>query len=247
MSGTGCRKALYLTKWRLRREGATRYNSNSYGDPSAETRVSRKKSSSNWNSGGRSAGFELVRRVAISPPTDFDLVRKVSKGDGDAFHELVNRHSRALHAAAQALIGNAADAEDVVQETFAGAYRSAKSFERRASVKTWLRRILLRQVARFYRDRPMKMQGLDTPDAMDAPVSPGQPSAESGVDARLDVMSVLQQLTPEHREVIVLREIEQMSYEEMAEALGVPRGTVESRLHRARAELKERLGKYMER
>jgi RNA polymerase sigma-70 factor (ECF subfamily) len=59
-------------------------------------------------------------------------------------------------------------------------------------------------------------------------------------------MQVLQQLTPEHREVIVLREIEQMSYEEMAEALGIPRGTVESRLHRARAELKERLGKYME-
>jgi RNA polymerase sigma-70 factor (ECF subfamily) len=172
-------------------------------------------------------------------------VRKVSKGDGDAFHELVNRHSRALHAAAQALIGNSADAEDVVQETFAGAYRAAKNFERRASVKTWLRRILLRQVARFYRDRPMKMQGLESPEAVDAPVAPNKPSAESGVDARLDVMQVLQQLTPEHREVIVLREIEQMSYEEMAEALGIPRGTVESRLHRARAELKERLGKSM--
>ncbi len=174
-------------------------------------------------------------------------MRKVSKGDGDAFHELVNRHSRALFSAAQALLSNAADAEDVVQETFAGAYRAAANFERRSSVKTWLRRILLRQVARHYRDRPMKMQGLDTPEALDAPMSPHKPSAQSGIDARLDVMSMLQELSPEHREIIVLREIEQMSYEEMAEALGVPRGTVESRLHRARAELKERLGKYMER
>jgi RNA polymerase sigma-70 factor (ECF subfamily) len=191
-------------------------------------------------------GPNPLGELAISPPTDFDLVRKVSKGDGDAFHELVDRHSRALHAAAQALTGNSADAEDVVQETFAGAYRAAASFERRSSVKTWLRRILLRQVARFYRDRPMKMQGLDAPEAADAPIARGRPSAESGVDTRLDVMSVLQQLSPEHREIIVLRELEQMSYEEMADALGVPRGTVESRLHRARAELKERLGKYMD-
>ena len=174
-------------------------------------------------------------------------MRKASKGDARAFHELVDRHSRSLYAAAQALVGNRADAEDIVQETFAGAYRAAGSFEQRSSVKTWLRRILLRQVARFYRDRPMKMQALDAPESAEVAHSPGKHSAEAGVDARMDVMSVLQQLSPDHRQVIVLREIEQMSYEEMADVLGLPRGTVESRLHRARAELKERLGNYLER
>lgn len=93
----------------------------------------------------------------------------------------------------------------------------------------------------------MKMQTLDAPQANEVVASPRSPSAETGVDARMDVMSVLQQLSPDHRQIIVLREIEQMSYEEMAQVLGVPRGTIESRLHRARAELKQRLGNYLER
>lgn len=67
------------------------------------------------------------------------------------------------------------------------------------------------------------------------------PSAEAG----LDVRAAIGQLSPEHREVLVLREFERMSYEEIAEALDVPRGTVESRLHRARSELREKLKAYL--
>jgi RNA polymerase sigma-70 factor (ECF subfamily) len=64
-------------------------------------------------------------------------------------------------------------------------------------------------------------------------------------DAKMDLSVMLQTLSPEHRQVIVLRELQQMSYEEMADALGVPRGTVESRLHRAREELRKRFKGYL--
>jgi RNA polymerase sigma-70 factor (ECF subfamily) len=90
------------------------------------------------------------------------------------------------------------------------------------------------------------MQTLDAPSGEEMPHASREAPPERSTDARLDVMQVLQELTPEHRQIIVLREMEQMSYEEIADVLSIPRGTVESRLHRARAELKERLGKYLE-
>jgi RNA polymerase sigma-70 factor (ECF subfamily) len=70
-------------------------------------------------------------------------------------------------------------------------------------------------------------------------------SAATSVGAKIDLQAALQLLSEEHREVLVLREFEGMSYDEMAEAIGLPRGTVESRLHRARAELKEKLKAYL--
>jgi RNA polymerase sigma-70 factor (ECF subfamily) len=70
-------------------------------------------------------------------------------------------------------------------------------------------------------------------------------SAATSIGAKIDLQAALQLLSEEHREVLVLREFEGMSYDEMAEAIGLPRGTVESRLHRARAELKEKLKAYL--
>jgi RNA polymerase sigma-70 factor (ECF subfamily) len=72
----------------------------------------------------------------------------------------------------------------------------------------------------------------------------GAGSAHSGTDARLDLSVMLQALSEEHRQVIILRELEQMTYEQIAATLGVPRGTVESRLHRAREELRKRFKGY---
>jgi RNA polymerase sigma-70 factor (ECF subfamily) len=70
------------------------------------------------------------------------------------------------------------------------------------------------------------------------------PSATAAVDRKIDMATVLRTLTPEYREVLVLRQYDQMSYAEIAQTLGVPQGTVESRLHRARAELRSKLGSY---
>ncbi|MBC8108355.1 MAG: sigma-70 family RNA polymerase sigma factor [Anaerolineae bacterium] len=177
-------------------------------------------------------------------PTDLDLLRSARHGDGRAFHALVDRHARMLFGLAYSLLNNAADAEDVVQETFAGAFKNLAKFEERSSVKTWLSRILVNQVAMFKRDhRSAKSESLDQGfGGAGGEASGGGGSTTAGVDARLDLHATLQKLSDEHRKVLVLRELQQLSYEEIAAVLDVPRGTVESRLHRARAELRKSLG-----
>ena len=179
------------------------------------------------------------------PESDNELLHRVRQGDTEAFHGLVERYAQYLYRVAYSLVGNAADAEDVLQETFAGAFKSAAGFRQQASVKTWLVRILIRQAARFRRSaghRPLSMHGA-AGEAEAGRLSVPSPSA--AVDRRLDVAEVLQTLSLEHREVLVLREFEQLSYEEMAQTLGVPPGTVESRLYRARQALKEKLKGYL--
>ena len=105
-----------------------------------------------------------------------------------------------------------------------------------ASLKTWLMQIVVRQSARVRRSRGRRLT-IGIENAEQAVHDPA-PAA----DSRIDVIEMLQRLSPEHREVIVLRELQGMGYEEMAAALKIPRGTVESRLHRARQELRERFG-----
>src|SRR5579884_258780 len=80
---------------------------------------------------------------AASPPDDLQLVRQSVAGDVRAFHELVHRHEQRMYRLAVSMVGNSTDAEDVLQEALAGAYRNLKTFEGRSSVKTWLTRILI--------------------------------------------------------------------------------------------------------
>ncbi len=174
-------------------------------------------------------------------PTDAELMKQAAAGDAKAFGSLARRHSGRLFGLAYSLLGNRADAEDVLQEALIGAFRGVGGFEGRASVGTWLTRIVVTQVARWRRDRRGRASW--SIDAESAPlVTRG---GAGGVDAKLDLHAALGRLSPEHREVLVLRELEQMTYGEMAEVLGVPRGTIESRLFRARAELREKLKGYL--
>ena len=187
---------------------------------------------------------------------DAALLKRFRSGDAAAFHALIDRHAGRLYGVARSLLGNTADAEDVVQETFAGAFQSAKAFRGEASVKTWLLKILVRQVARARRSRGRwrflslsggaAAQSADDANPLPGDAGPGAESTAADVDTRLDLAVMLRRLSPEHREVIVLRELQGLSYEEIAAALDVPRGTVESRLHRARRELREKFAGYFE-
>src|ERR1700677_3958504 len=168
---------------------------------------------------------ETPQVADISPEADdIKLLRRAEDGDSAAFHALVDRHAQRLFRLAVSLIGNATDAEDVLQETFVGAFKGLKSFEGRASVKTWLTRILVNQAARWRRGRRGRDAG-QMPDSL--------PARAGGVESAIDVQAALAQLSSEHRQVLVLREFQRMSYEEIADVLDIPRGTVESRLHRA--------------
>ena len=177
---------------------------------------------------------------------DAELVRRVRCGDDSAFGQLVDRHGGRLLGLATSMVGNAADAEDVVQEALAGAFRGLGGFQGRSSVKTWLTRILGKQVARLRRyQRLRKAWSLDQAGDLPSGASSGPASEAVRADARMDVLAVLARLPEAQRNVIVLREMHGMSYEEIADALAVPRGTVESRLFRARQKLKELLKDYL--
>ena len=177
--------------------------------------------------------------------TDDELLRRMRAGDESAFHDVVDQHANDLYGLAYSLVGNSADAEDVVQETLAGAFESIGRFRGEASIRTWLTQILVRQAARLKRWRSIRitlpLEGQPTESRENGLTTNGTQAAAEG---KLDVTAMLQTLSQEHREVVVLREIRGLSYEEIAKMLGIPRGTVESRLHRARLELRERFSGY---
>jgi RNA polymerase sigma-70 factor (ECF subfamily) len=172
--------------------------------------------------------------------TDLELVQRSRSGDRQAFDMLVGRHAGSLYRIAAAMLGHADDAQDAVQETFLGAFRGLDGFRGHASVRTWLCRILVRQVARLRRraasHRTMPL------DPTGEQADPAVPDPTAASDARLDVAELLGRLVPEHRDVLVLREIQGMTYEQIAAALEVPRGTVESRLFRARQAMGRLMG-----
>jgi RNA polymerase sigma-70 factor (ECF subfamily) len=188
----------------------------------------------------------------VREATDLELVRSAGSGDDGAFHALIDRHADTLFRVACSLTRNRQDAEDLLQEAFVGAYRGLRSFAGRSSVKTWLVQILTRQAAKaWHRSRHSRRTLSIDMSAADGDHNSGgrfdhdaalaSEGATAAVDKRLDVQAILQTVSPAHREVLVLREIRGLSYEEIAEVLQVPRGTVESRLSRARAEFRERL------
>jgi RNA polymerase sigma-70 factor, ECF subfamily len=186
-----------------------------------------------------------VPSEAREVPDDIELLRQICRGDGAAFRVLVERESRYLYGIAHALTGNSADAEDLVQETFTGTLKTR--FRGEASARTWLVQILVKQAAMLFRSRRRQKndRSLGLGSREDRANEMTAPAETAGTEARLDLSTMLAELSDEHRTVIVLRELQGMSYGEMAAVLGVPQGTVESRLFRAREELRRRFSGYL--
>jgi RNA polymerase sigma-70 factor (ECF subfamily) len=177
--------------------------------------------------------------------SDTKLIRGLRRGEVSAFHELVDCYANRLFGLAYSMLGSAEDAEDAVQETLAGAFRAIAAFEQRSSLWTWLARILVRQVARVRRStRSIRLTPVEIAEDESAEqMSSRHPVASplAGVDAKIDVAAALAELESDHRQIIVLRELQQMSYSQISQVLGIPLGTVESRLFRARDELRKLL------
>ena len=190
-------------------------------------------------------GFEMIRKTRDwAPNRDAKLVRRIWDGDPEVFHGLVDEYAQYLFGLAYSLVGNSADAEDVLQETYTAAFRGLASFKGRSSIKTWLTQILIRQVARHHRSQARhKVNSMDVGLAADPQQNVPSPANIAG--AKMDVEDAIRLLSPDHRGVVVFRELKGLSYDEIAEVLGLPRGTVESRLFRARQQLKKLLKDYM--
>ena len=175
---------------------------------------------------------------------DLALARKAAARDRTALHAVVDRHASELYRLARGLSPTAADAEDAVQDTLIAAFRAIGSFDGRASLLTWMTRILIRRARRLGRKRSSQ-SALSLEVELDSPRQDARLLAgSSSDDCRLDLAAALPKLPPEYREVIVLRELQGMSYAEIANTLDIPQGTVESRIHRARSLLREHLRAY---
>ncbi len=183
------------------------------------------------------------------PSGDWDLVRRTRAGDREAFRELVERYQRRIAALAIGMLRSREDALDVVQETFTKAYQNLDRFKGDASFYTWLYRIAF-NVCVDHQRRDGKLPQLSLDDAADdAPPLPTPETARTDEPvARAESAEIgrrmreaIAELTPDHRAVILLRELEGLSYEEISRVLECPKGTVMSRLHYARRQLQARL------
>jgi RNA polymerase sigma-70 factor (ECF subfamily) len=171
-----------------------------------------------------------------------ELIERSRKGDSEAFGVLVQRYQRRVIGVALAVVHNQDDAVELAQETFIRAFENLAKFESRSSFSTWLYRIAANLAIDFWRreGRHVVLHGEDADNEISRlPTTTGDSFKEvsrSQLSKRLK--EALEELTPEHRAVILLREVEGMSYDEISEVLQCPRGTVMSRLHYARTHLR---------
>jgi RNA polymerase sigma-70 factor (ECF subfamily) len=180
---------------------------------------------------------------------DSQLIQQCVRGDRAAFGLLVRRYQDRLFNTVVRILGNAEDAADIVQESFLLAFVKLEAFKGNARFFTWLYRIAVNASISMKRKQKTLLSS-DSHDALPALMESIDRSEASRPESALDrrerierLESALNRLTPDHRAVIVLKEIEELSYESIAEILGVPVGTVRSRLHRARLELRDQLMK----
>jgi RNA polymerase sigma-70 factor (ECF subfamily) len=184
-----------------------------------------------------------IRMVTEEPrdrrpdPEEGSLIAQSQRGDFDAFDRLVAAHEDRIYHAAYRITGNAEDARDAAQETFVKAFRALPRYRHEAAFGTWLHRIAVNASLDIVRRRPQA-----PPVPLEEVVLPAQthnPDIEAERhEVQRRVHDALGRLAPDHRVIVVLRDLQGLAYEEIAEALRVPIGTVRSRLSRAREVLR---------
>jgi RNA polymerase sigma-70 factor (ECF subfamily) len=183
-----------------------------------------------------------LRNPSRQDGDEAELLERARKGDSEAFGVLVERYQRRVANVALAVVHNQEDALELAQETFIRAYENLDKFESRSSFSTWLYRIAANLAIDFWRreGRHVVLRGEDAENELRRmPTERGdsyKAASRSELSERLS--KALEELTPEHRAVILLREVEGLSYDEISEVLQIPRGTVMSRLHYARTHLR---------
>ncbi len=183
-----------------------------------------------------------------------ELITRSQRGDAQAFDRLVSLTFQNVYNTAYRMVNNANDASDATQEAFIRAFKSIKSYRRDASFSTWLYRIVVNvclDIIRRKRRDPASASDLesdtDLPTGIGSPDRPPMPEQMAETRERQAVVhAAIGKLSEEHRTVLVLFDIQGLTYDEISETLGIPVGTVKSRLNRARMALKTLLEPHME-
>lgn len=197
--------------------------------------------------------MQVLSSTKLQELSDEDLMERFQSGYEQAFNLLVKRYEDRLHNFLYRYTHNHQDCEDLVQETFFRVFRSRHSYERIAKFSTWMYTIAINLAKSLYKkkkrmttvtihkdpddseDRPMKLE--------DDGILPDDSLYEKMCIDELE--KALMKLSEDFREVVVLRDIQQLSYEEIAEIADLPMGTVKSRINRGRAQLQELLENYI--
>lgn len=199
-----------------------------------------------------------VAGEAGTPEGDARLVEAVKRGDQKAFRALFERYQRRVFSIAYGFVRNPEDAMDLVQEAFVKVHRHLDSFQGNSSFYTWLYRITVNVcIDRIRRERKRRSveydDGVAHEDAAESEtpvvstttgVSPARALGQKELAQKIDEAS--RKLSPAHMEILILREVDGLSYEELAEVLDIPKGTVMSRLFHARHNLAKHLKDYMD-
>lgn len=184
---------------------------------------------------------------------DVELVERLKDGDQAAYAQLVDENAGRIYRLALRMMGNEADAEDVLQETFLSAFKAIDRFEARSSLSTWLYRIASNAALMRLRRKEPEQVSVDEPlERDDGDLMPRQffdfcclPEDDLlRVEAREEMVRAVEDLSPTLRSVFVLRDVEGLSTEETAAALDLSISAVKSRLMRARLKLRDQLSVY---
>jgi RNA polymerase sigma-70 factor, ECF subfamily len=185
--------------------------------------------------------------------SDEIIVERALTGDADAFGELVRRWERRIFALTYGMLGREEDARDATQETFLAAFRNLRGFRGEAKVSSWLHRIAVNQcISRQRRSKVRSESALEDEHVNNASsfATPASYSPAHVVEGRQEtaaVRSAVNSLPLELRQVVVMKEFEELTFREIADALDLPLSTVKSRLYTALKQLQMRLGKFEDR
>jgi RNA polymerase sigma-70 factor (ECF subfamily) len=185
-------------------------------------------------------------------PSDLEAVKRAVEGDHDAFRVLVERYQDRAYGLALRVMRDEEQAKDVVQDAFLKAYRSLDRFEGRSSFYTWFYRVVMNLcIDAKRRQPPGRTVEWDEAHALETPVGTGLDAVDSDrqrasgpagdlerAELRETIRRAIEELPDDARQTLMLREIDGLSYSEIAKSLGVPKGTVMSRLHHARRRLR---------
>ena len=182
---------------------------------------------------------------------DARILRGLRSGIEGAYEELIDRYEQQVFGMVYRLLGNQSDASDVVQEVFLKVFRGVASFREQSSLRTWIYRIAVHEAYNHRRwfsrhcrmEVPMEEHGPEHPNWLDLTPDPGRSPFEQAMDseARTLIERALTQINPVFRTAVVLRDVQNLSYEEIADILQVSLGTVKSRILRGREALRREL------
>jgi RNA polymerase sigma-70 factor (ECF subfamily) len=178
-------------------------------------------------------------------PDETFVLARARQGDLAAFEEVVRRHQRRVYGVALRIVRSHDVADDVAQEAFVRAFRSLDRFELGRPFGPWVCRIAANLAVNHVRSPRAREEGLPEGHAETPSAEPGPLAAVLDAEAQRVLDEAVGALAPEQRAVFVLRAVEEMSYQEIAEALGISPGTVMSRLFRARERLAKALAPYL--